>query len=156
MADIDTADEVAGETAGTVEFLGETFKLKDGGPSGYRLARFAVAVRRGDQGDMLNNVGAPLELVEACLADDEQGRFAALADKREATIDDIQHVVNQLFGVQTERPTVRPSDSSDGPSIIEPSSTPSAESSGSGRFDGRPDLRHGLRMAREAETAQAS
>ena len=137
----------------TVEFLGQTFKLKDGGPSGYRLARFAAAVRRGDQGDLLNNVAAPLELVEACLHEDEQGRFAAHADKNDATLDDIQHVVDQLFGVQTERPTVRPSDSSDGPSTIEPSSTPSADDSTSGRFDGRPDLRIALVMAKEAQAS---
>ena len=153
MSATPTVEEDDAKEPGKVEFLGEMFELKAGGVTGYKLARFALAVRRAEENNILTNVSAPLEFVEASLAEHERGRFHALADAKDAELDDIQHVIDQLWGTKTDRPTERPSDSSGGPQNTDPSSTSNAEGKVSGRFDGRPDLRKHLQMVKDAGKA---
>lgn len=88
------------------------------------LMRFAkVAKARVDSAD-LAGLAAMYDLLEQCIAESDWDRFEAHADKSRADGDDLMAVVGRVFEVLTERPTSRPSDSSDGPA------TTSAKSEG--------------------------
>jgi hypothetical protein len=62
-------------------------------------------------------------------------------------------VVAAISEVATDRPTMRPADSSDGPSVIVPKSAASSVDKGLEHFAGRPDLQ--LAVVRQRESMSA-
>ena len=69
-------------------------------------------------------------------------RFWDLAERNRQTLEDIGDTVEQIMEGVTERPTVRPSDSSDGPARTEPNSAGDSSLAVIHRLEakGRPDL----------------
>ena len=135
----------------TVDFFGETFTLNPD-VSEFALLEFADAASSGQDGDTMEGLASLLRLTRECIATDEVQRFSAVARKNRAKASDLLVVIQAAFGEATERPTGRPADSSDGPTVIEPKSEPKRVVSLS-QFAGRPDIQLGLQ--REMEAAQA-
>lgn len=151
MPDTETAPEAVEERQ-TVTAMGETFTLNSD-ISEVALMEFAVASDDGEDGDTMKGLASVWRFVNACIADDDRGRFVALARRKNAKAADLMPVIHAVFGLTTERPTARPSDSSDGPTDTGQSSEPNSDVKVSGRFDGRPDLRRHLEMARDAQAS---
>jgi uncharacterized protein with von Willebrand factor type A (vWA) domain len=106
------------------------------------MMRFAKAAKSGlDSADM-DGLAAMYDLLEQCIAEKDWARFERAADRARADGDELMGVVTKVMELLAERPTPRSSDSSDGPSIIEPTSTVAGSSSVIDRLEkqGRPDL----------------
>src|SRR5690348_16012913 len=98
-----------------VKFCGEQFTIAD--KIGLMpLMRFAKVGKAGVDSDSLEGLVAMYDLLEQCLAPEEWQRFQNTADLNRADADELLAVVTKVFEVLSERPTSRPSDSSDGPS----------------------------------------
>ena len=124
-----------------VVFFGETFRTAD--KIGLMpLMRFAVIAKGGVDASEMAGLVALHDLIAQCLADDEWERFQDHATAVRAEGDDLLEVVKQVFEVLSERPTQRPSVSSDGPLTAEPKSTAGSSSPAVLHFEsiGRPDL----------------
>ena len=121
-----------------VPFFGEQFDLNPE-PSEYALMEFAEAAADGVDGDTMQGLAAMMRLVTECIDVKDRSRFRVLARKSKAGADDLTKVIQAAFKQETERPTGRPSDSSDGPTITAPRSVASSDDKPS-RFAGRPDL----------------
>jgi hypothetical protein len=82
-------------------------------------------------------------------------RFEAAADKARASGDELMQVVKDAFELLSARPTGRPSDSSDGPTIIEPNSEDASYLRVVKRLEdeGRPDQAYMVLMANSATSA---
>jgi hypothetical protein len=136
----------------TVEFFGEQFRIAD--RIGLMpMMRFAKAAKAGVDSNDLDGLAAMYDLLEQCLADDEWARFERHADRHRADGDELMEVVSKVFEVLSERPTRRPSDSSDGPSTTSPSSTDASSSRALRQLDGRPDLQIAVLRAQEARAS---
>lgn len=129
----------------TVELFGDTFKL-NAEVSEFALMEFAEAASSGQDGDTMQGFASTLRFVRECIDPDDLGRFTAAARKNKAKITDLLVVIKASFEQETERPTSRPSDSSDGPSSIEPKSGSNVDDKVS-RLAGRPDLQLMVRSA---------
>jgi len=134
----------------TVEFFGEQFTLS-GEISEFALLEFADAADSGGDGDSMAGMAAILRLLRECVAEDDWARFRKTARTKKAKSDDLLTVIKAAMEAQTEHPTGRPSDSSDGPAAIEPKSEPKPDDRVSQLFPGRPDLQ--LAVARARQTA---
>lgn len=126
----------------TVEFFGQTFALRPK-VSEYAFAKFARAAARGVDGDTAQGMSAMLTLLEKCITPEDWQRFDRTAEDNDATTEQIMAVIvgalQQTVEPATDRPTVQPSDSSDGLSSTEPKSGSSSDVKGS-VLSGRPDL----------------
>lgn len=152
---------------GTVEFFGETYALS-GEVSEFGLLEFAEAAADGQDGDTMQGMASIMRLLRECVAEKDAvetyvddmgetqtkvvaygwGHFKAAARSNRATVQDhLMPVIQKAFEAQADRPTGRPSDSSDGPRSIEPKSESSADVKVS-PFRGRPDLDRQLEIAR--------
>jgi hypothetical protein len=138
----------------TVEFAGERFGIADR-VGLMAMMRFAKVAKSGVDSNELDGLAAMYDLLEQCIADDEWERFQAHADKVRADGDELMTVVNNVFGVLSERPTRRPSDSSAGPSTTKANSTGDSSSRVIARLEeqGRPDL---ALVVSRAQAARAS
>lgn len=102
------------------------------------------------------NVLAAMESFEGIVADlvhpDDLGQFWALSEQNRQRLEDIGDTIEQIMEGVTERPTVRPSDSSDGSSRTVPSSGGDSSSAVIHRLEarGRPDLAQFVAQAQEA------
>jgi hypothetical protein len=136
----------------TVEFYGEQFRIAD--RIGLMpMMRFAKAAKSGVDSNDLDGLAAMYDLLEQCLADDEWPRFEKHADRHRADGDELMEIVSKVFEVLSERPTQRPSDSSDGPSTTTSSSTAGSSSRALRQLDGRPDLQVAVLRAQEARAS---
>lgn len=134
-----------------VEFCGERFTIAD--KIGLMpLMRFAKVGKAGVDSDSLEGLVAMYDLLEQCLSPAEWQRFQDTADKHRADADELLAVVTKVFEVLSERPTSRPSDSSDGPSTDGANSTAEV-SSALAQLRGRPDLAVAVVRAQEARSA---
>lgn len=132
----------------SVLFFGETFRMaeKIGAMSVMRFAKIAAA--GADSSDM-DGLAAMYDLIKACIHRDDWSRFERVADDNSASEDELFEVVGQVLGAQADRPTERPSDSSDGPSAIAPSSTSTPADRAIAREAGRPELQLAIAKAQE-------
>lgn len=106
----------------------------------------------GDHSD-LDNLAAIMRLLEASVHPDDWTRFKTTARKGRAQIErDLMPVVVALFEAAAERPTQRPSDSSDGSSATGPRSTAVSSGPASDRLHVRPDL---MVIVQDAQASQA-
>ena len=136
----------------TVEFFGEQFALEDT-MSEFALMEFAEVAESGVGQNGMAGMAAILRLIRSCIVDedavDDDGKpcapfgiqhFLASARKHRASHDDLIPVLDVAFNGVTERPTSRPSDSSDGPPSIALKSVSVSEDKGLELLNGRPDL----------------
>lgn len=133
----------------TVEFFGETFHLNETVPK-FALIEFAEAATSGAEDSQLQTWGTMLRLALACIAPDEAGRFRGVARRNPCEEDDLTEVFKSALSQSTERPTSRPSDSSDGPPVTELKSAPSSAGKVSDRLAGRPDLQLAVRQTKQS------
>jgi hypothetical protein len=142
------------ESGTTVEWKGETFRIAEEVGVMSRIW-FGKLASEGADSDELDGLAAISDMLEDSLADGEYERFRAHARKVKASTTDLLHLCRDTMEAIAERPTVRPSDSSDGP---EPESETSSDTP-LGRVLARipatrPDLR--LVVAQGAARAAAS
>lgn len=146
----------------TVEFFGETYALT-GAVSEFALLEFAEAAADGQDGDTMQGMASIMRLLRDCIAKeptvDEDGTVVALgwasfrtaARANHASVErDLMPVIQQAFEAQADRPTGRPSDSSDGPALTAPSAASPSADRGMEHFRGRPDLQLQLIQGRKA------
>lgn len=122
-----------------VAFHGETFTIAD--RIGLMpLMRFAKVAQGGVDSNDLAGLAAMYDLLEQCIAPADWQRFQDVADRSRADGEQLMEVVAEVMTVLSERPTSRPSGSSDGPLITEPKSAGGFSSPVMDRLSGRPDL----------------
>jgi hypothetical protein len=125
-----------------ITFNGAEFRLA--GKVGLMpLMKFAVIAQRGVDSSDQEGLVAMYKLLQQCIADDEWVRFEEHAEATRADDDDLLQVVKDTMNVLSQRPTSRPSASSDGPQ----QTTPTSEEDSSSlevvrrlKSQGRPDL----------------
>ena len=139
-------------TARTVNFFGETFSLADT-VSEIAVMEFAEAASDGLDGDTMEGLAALMRLIKECIVEDERKKFMVHARKSHAGSTDLVKIIEAALGDQIDRPTERPSDSSDGPSSIAPKSAANSVDRGLEHFAGRPDLQ--LAVVRQRESLSA-
>lgn len=138
----------------TVDFAGETFEIADR-IALMALMRFAVIAKRGVDSQTLEGLAAMHELLRQCIADHEWDRFEEAAVRERIQDEDVfLDVVKAVFEKLSERPTGRPSDSSDGPQTTPQRSTTDSSVRVIGRLErrGRPDLALFVQDAAAAKT----
>lgn len=129
----------------TIEFEGESFHIAER-VAAMSLMRFAKVAQSGATTTSMAGLAAQHDLIEQCIHPDDWPRFQAHAEKVRANGDQLLTVVQDVLKALAERPTGRPSDSSDGPRTIEPSSTDDSSLPGTDAVihrlneKGRPDL----------------
>lgn len=116
--------------------------------------RFAKIASLGTDSSELAGMAAMYDLLKACVHPDDWHRFEEHADSTAASDDELWGAIRAVLREQANRPTSRPSDSSDGPSDTEPSSTSTPAGRAIARLDGRPDLQLAVKKAqREMQAA---
>lgn len=130
------------------------------------LMRFAHLASAGVDSEDMEALAAMYDLLEQCVANGEWQRFQRAATRTRADGEALMKVVQDAIAVLSERPTGRPSDSSDGPTTTRPKSAIGQVSSES-RDDylavvkewedkGRPDTALMVLMAGEAREREAA
>lgn len=107
------------------------------------LMRFAKVAKAGVDSSDEEGMVAMYDLLQQCIADEEWTRFEAHADKTRADDQELLQVVKDVMAILSERPTSRPSASSDGPQSTAPTSEEDSSSLEVVRrlkSQGRPDL----------------
>jgi hypothetical protein len=133
----------------TVEFHGESYVIAERVAT-MPLLRFAKLAQDDADSDDMSSLAAMYDLIEMCFDPADWARFQKAATKHKADGTELMGVVSQVFQVLAARPTQRPSDSSDGPPSIEPSSTSTHVDRAIAQLDGRPDLQLIIVKAQEA------
>lgn len=138
------------------EFFGETFHMRPSADYEWEMMEFAAAAKGGADSDLLSGAASVFEFLRAIVVEDEWDRFRATAKANRATVDDnLMPLVVMAFTQRTRRPTVRPSDSSDGPKSTKRKSGGGSSSRVVKRLEkkGRPDLALMVTMAEESSAA---
>lgn len=106
------------------------------------LMRFADAAVRGVDSDSVEGLATMYQLLRSCLAEHEWERFQEVATRTCAGHEDLWALIQEVLAGVSERPTERPSDSSDGPALTPVRSAEGSSSRAIGRLEGqgRPDL----------------
>jgi hypothetical protein len=103
------------------EFFGETFELPD--RFNMRLfTRFGTLAKKGVDSEDIEGVAMIDQLINQCLRPEDVDRFDEVCDRERPDFDELMEFVMGVVAEVTERPTKRPSDSSDGPTPTKPSS----------------------------------
>jgi len=102
-------------------YFGEKFEIVSALPP---MLMFQLAASMTGKVDETEGMAALWEAMRIALGDDEFNRLYKIAvDKRDST-EDLMTVVMAIYQNDAGRPTVQPSDSSDGLSSVSPSSSP--------------------------------
>ena len=129
-----------------VEFCGEEFQPRERvnrmrSLHLAKLARDGARVEADKAGEaVMNNMAALYDLVEHVLRPEDFDRFMALCDEHGVDDAGLYEFTGKMIGAAAERPTERPSASSDGPSTAPESSGSRLVELATERFPGRPDL----------------
>ncbi len=132
----------------SVAFFGEDFGLA-GEMSEFALLEFAEAAADGEDGDSMQGMAAILRLLRDCITPEDWPRFRKVARSNRAKSSDLLPVIQATMTAVAERPTGLPSDSSDGPVVIELKSEPSVDEKVWAIAGGRVDKYSMLMNARE-------
>lgn len=135
-----------------VDFCGEQFAVADR-IGAMPLMRFAKVAQAGVDSDDLAGLAAMYDLLEQCLSPKDWHRFQQVADRERVDSEVLMQFVAKVMGMVTDRPTERPSDSSDGLPSTVPNSTVVSSSPVIARLKGRPDLQLMVLQAQEARAA---
>lgn len=134
-----------------VTFYGETFNFVDN-VGDFALMEFAESAERVDT-ESLAGLAAIMRLLKAAVVEDEWTGFQATARKNKATVEACMKLVMEVFEREADRPTVRPSGSSDGPPPTAGKSVDVSSLRVAQRLEGRPDLQLMVLQAAEARSA---
>lgn len=139
--------------AATVAFHGEDFEVPAAIPQ-IALMRFAEVAVRGVSTMEMEGLAAMYVLLKACFPPEDWPRFEALATAQNASHEDLWQVVQDVLATVSERPTERPSDSSDGPADTSPRSEDDSSSQVIRQLEakGRPDWALVVKEVQEAQT----
>jgi hypothetical protein len=118
------------------------------------LLEFAKQAQNDVDSNDMAGLAAMYDLLEASIHPDDWARFKKVAKQKAASGAALLDVVGQVISREADRPTSRPSDSSDGPSTTEPSSSSTPADRAIAREAGRPDVQRWLQVAQE-RTAEA-
>lgn len=122
-----TVTPVESDQDGVLVFMGRPFRVAE--KFGLMpLIRFGYLSKKGLDTADESALAAMYEVIEQAIDPEEWDAFCDHATQTRADADELMTAVAQAIQVISSRPTVRPSDSSDGPSATEMSS--SADSSG--------------------------
>lgn len=146
----------------SVDLFGQRFRLADK-PNRYALTRFmAMAGKQGDV-DEATASATLMDFLQRCIHADDWHRFdQACLDNDAEWETDLLPIVGMVYEQATDRPTQRPSGSSDGPLSTRPKSTDVSSSQGTDPYlteieelnrTGRRDLALFLVDAQEQRTA---
>lgn len=105
----------------TIDCMGETFEVHPN-ISFWALSDFAEAMGQQDGSVDAKSFKVITALIQDCIVPDDWGRFEAVTRAKRAGVDDLMKVVTSMVEANAERPTGRPSDSSDGPVVTFPNS----------------------------------
>lgn len=121
------------------------------------LMRFAHLAQKGIDSNDMDGLVAIYDLLRAVIADEDWRRFEEHASVTRADGDDLLAVVKQAMALISERPTVRPSDSSDGPPATNVSSAGDSSSRVIHRLEqeGRPSLALMVQQREQASRVSA-
>lgn len=135
-----------------VSFCGETFALAER-MSDLALMRFGRMASDGVDAESMEGLGAIYDLMEQAIDPSDWKRFQRVADRHRASTEQLMEVLGVAIAHSLGRPTGRPSDSSDGPSATEDSSTAASSSPVIARLEeqGRPDLALFVTRAQESQ-----
>lgn len=125
----------------SLPFLGEQFQVAE--QVGLMpVLRFAKAAKSGLDSDNLDGLAAIYDLIEQCLDPAEWQRFEKHCDVQRAGAEDMLAFVAKVVELVSNRPTERPSNSSDGPTTTSENSTDDSSTRVIRRLEsmGRPDL----------------
>lgn len=103
------------------EFFGEVFET----PERFNmrlLTRFATLAKRGVDSDDIEGVAAIDSLIDQCLRPEDVERFDEVCDRERPDFDELMAFIMGVVAEVSQRPTKRPSDSSDGPTLTKDSS----------------------------------
>lgn len=142
-----------------VEFFDQSFRMKPSDEYEWEMMEFASAAKGGADSDMLSGAAATLDFLRAVVHGDDWERFRKAArDNRAQVKRDLMPIVVAAFVQPTERPTSRPSDSSDGPASTGRKSAGGGSSKVIKRLEkkGRPDLALMVTMADEARSERSA
>lgn len=106
--------------------FGESFGLADS-VGEFALMEFAEAAEDVES-NSLGAMAAVMRLLREAVVPQDWQRFRAACRANKATTEQLLPVVMAAFEQETDRPTVRPSDSSDGPVSTEPRSAAGSSS----------------------------
>jgi hypothetical protein len=136
----------------TLTVRGETFEVPEY-VAPIALMRYSEGAVRGIDSSSPEGMAAMYVVLRACIVADDWDRFEQLALRERLTHTDLLEVVTQAFEVISDRPTERPSDSSDGPRDIEPRSEDDSSSRIIRRLEeaGRPDWALVVQETQEAK-----
>lgn len=134
-----------------VDFCGETFTFVDE-VGDFALMEFAESAERVDS-ESLAGLAAIMRLLKAAVVEEDWPRFQATARRQRASVEDCMKLVMQIFEEESGRPTVRPSDSSDGPPVTAGKSVDASSLRVAQRLQGRPDLQLMVLQAAESRSA---
>jgi hypothetical protein len=130
MTDADQPVEATADDRPTITLAGEQFPVADK-VSLMALMRFAYVASRGVTTNDLDGLSALYEYLRSVVADDAWEAFQHHASVKRVDGDELFAVAQEAIKLTSERPTKRPSDSSDGPSATEPSSSDTSPQSAS-------------------------
>jgi hypothetical protein len=131
MATADKPAEAVVDDRSTITLEGKDFPVADK-VSLMALMRFAYVASNGVTTNDMAGLAALYEYLRSVIADDAWDAFQSHASAKRVDGDVLFAVAQEAIKLTSERPTKRPSDSSDGPSATEPSSSdtsPPSESS---------------------------
>lgn len=132
----------------SVTLGGEVFFLRQ--PGHYAMQDVLELAEKGVDSESAAGYRAISNLVAACMSEQDYARWEMVARRERSTGEDMIRLV--LEGL-ADRPTVRPSDSSDGPPSTATTSTDAAFLRVVQGEAGRPDRQLILLQAQEARTA---
>jgi hypothetical protein len=144
------------EPGSTVEWKGETFAIADEVGVMSRIW-FGKLASEGTDSDELEGLAAISDMLEDSLAEGEYDRFRAHARKVKASTSDLLQLCRMTMEAIAERPTPRPSDSSDGPVGASETSSDDPVARVIARIpETRPDLRLVVAQGAQARAASAA
>jgi hypothetical protein len=119
------------------------------------LLRFAHLSKQGVDANDMDGMSAIYDLLRSVIADEDWGRFENHASVVRADGDDLMGVVSQAIELISERPTVRPSESSDGSAITSVSSVVDSSSRVIRRLEqeGRPSIALAVQQAQDSRVS---
>lgn len=114
----------------------------------------AISKAAADDTEAMSKAFAAVRSIASTLVHpDDADEFWTLARQHRQTLEDLGELAMKMLEAITERPTSRPSDSSDGPSATSATSEGASPSPALRLLQSRPDLAVAVLQAEEARTA---
>ena len=134
-----------------IECMGESFEVQSE-ISAWAFADFAEVL--GKSKDDANEfdpatITAMMSLLQDVIVPEEWVRFKTVTRAKRANFEQLMKVVKDTTAAQSGRPTSRPSDSSDGPTVTAPNSGLSSEDRALAASGLRPDLQLAIVRSRD-------